>query len=228
MVNFDPLSEINAVFSALFPVLLGIVLLLFVMGLIFSLLGAKNSRFGKMFRLVVPMAFLMPLLLLSASPGSGAVTSTGSMSAVTLTIPSEIFVGSPVTIEARGLTSATDYIIFNTHDATPNPIIFTSSGTKAFLTTSFPSEGDLTFVLKIATYNGTAQATGETGDASVIVNLVDASTRLPIDSFLDFMVPLVIIGVVFAVVAGIIGSVGGIGGGAKDATQPVKRRRSKR
>jgi len=203
MVDFTPLNEILDVFSQLFPVILGIVLFLFVVGLIFALLGAKDSKFARMFKLAFPMLMLGLIIFASAS----VQAKTESVNALALTIPTEIYVGTPTTVKVSGLTSGTDYVLFNTHDATPTPIVFTASSTKAFLTTSWPAEGDNNFLLKLIDWNGTTPNTNEAGSVTVVVNLVDASTRLPIDAFFDLMVPLIIIGVVFALVAGFIGTI---------------------
>ena len=134
---------------------------------------------------------------LGAMPGSATAT---------LSMPSQHIAGQTVTIVADGLTIGSDYYINTDNDAGATTIIITAVATKMYMDRSMEEDSDLSFVIKIWDYNGTAPGFSETALDEVYVTQVKADTYVDTDLFIAFLAPLVLLGIIALIVGGILWS----------------------
>ena len=207
MVNVSGIYELVQLVTDLFPVFVIFSLIGLFLFLLTKMIGG-NSSIGEKFniskKMIIAMLGLTLLLLSSFSMAGNAAEGISIDTNI-------IFGGSILTVEATGLTVATEYTIFATGNAAAvDNVTFIASSTTEFIPMPVPDEADRSYTLNIAasTAGIAAAAVG-----TRFVSLTDPTGFLPTDMFLNLLVPiillLIIVGVVISLKTGLGGSEGG-------------------
>jgi hypothetical protein len=196
MVDLGGLYEVVQIFTDILPIIIILGLVGLVIGFILYMIptnGKITKKLKGMF--IVPMfAFLIlsPALAGTAAVGLNIDTNT-------------VFEGTPVTVEASGLTVGTEYTIWASgNDFTMNNITFEASRATEFIVLSTGEDSDNSFTLSIGT---STSGVASSAAATEYVSLRQADDFLPTSFFLSLIAPLIVIGLIVGLAVAILASV---------------------